>query len=207
MERNPNDLNTTSTGGELGNTGGTTGSAGYGSSGLGSTGGTATNSGLGGTAPLADSYGSSNTGGMSGSTGGDTEGRTEQLKQTAQDKASQAREALGNAGSKAKDWKQSLEQTLADRLESSAEKLRARNAPNTGSESPAFASASGGTMAATSTGDGQITKVASGLDATADWLRNGDLQSTIEEQARTNPGRTLLVALGVGYLLGKALRR
>ena len=53
----------------------------------------------------------------------------------------------------------------------------------------------------------QAEKIAEGMDATAKWLREGDLKETVQEQARSNPGRTLLVALGVGYLLGKALRR
>ncbi len=33
-----------------------------------------------------------------------------------------------------------------------------------------------------------------------------DLKATIENQVRTNPARTLFIAVGVGYLLGKALR-
>jgi hypothetical protein len=49
-------------------------------------------------------------------------------------------------------------------------------------------------------------KAAAGLEGAADWLRNGDLKGDIERQVRENPGRTLLVALGVGYLLGKAFR-
>jgi hypothetical protein len=218
MERNPNDnLTSTSTSGsDMGSTSGASGAAGsygsgstagaYGSgagdTGMGTSGSAATNTGIGG-ASMADA----GTSGMSGGTSGGGQGRTEQLKETAQEKAAQAREALGTAGSKARDWKQSLEQTLADRLETGASRLRSRNAPNTGSDSPAFAYASGGASSATSEGNGQMTRVASGLDATADWLRNGDLKATVEEQARTNPGRTLLVALGVGYLLGKALRR
>ena len=48
--------------------------------------------------------------------------------------------------------------------------------------------------------------VARGMHKSADWLRNGDLKADIEQQVRENPGRTLLIALGVGYLLGKAFR-
>jgi hypothetical protein len=33
------------------------------------------------------------------------------------------------------------------------------------------------------------------------------MKEMLEEQVRTNPARTLLIALGVGYLLGKAIRR
>jgi hypothetical protein len=48
---------------------------------------------------------------------------------------------------------------------------------------------------------------ADAMEKTADFLRNGDLRDALEEQVRTNPARTLLIALGVGYLLGKAVRR
>ena len=51
-------------------------------------------------------------------------------------------------------------------------------------------------------------KVASGMQSTADWLRSADMQSiqqSVERQVRENPGRTLLVALGLGYVLGKVL--
>ena len=57
---------------------------------------------------------------------------------------------------------------------------------------------------------GAATRVAGGMDATANWLRNTDLDRVrvgIEQQVKEHPGRTLLIAVGVGYLLGKALRR
>ena len=53
-------------------------------------------------------------------------------------------------------------------------------------------------------------RVAGGMDATADWLRDADLdglRASIETQVKEHPGRTLLIAAGVGYLLGKALRK
>ena len=54
------------------------------------------------------------------------------------------------------------------------------------------------------------TKVAGGMEATAGWLRETDLDSVktgIERQVKEHPGRTLLVAVGLGYLLGKAIRK
>ena len=121
--------------------------------------------------------------------------------------AQSAKERLGHAGERAREVKRSVEQTLADRLEAGARSLRQRTAP--GTSTPAYAAAGGATAAGTS--DAQLDQlqgnVVKGMEATADWLRNGDLKETVEEQARTNPGRTLLVALGVGYLLGKAFRR
>jgi hypothetical protein len=45
------------------------------------------------------------------------------------------------------------------------------------------------------------------MQGAAEFLRNGDLGQTIETQVKEHPGRTLLIALGVGYVLGKAFRR
>ena len=48
------------------------------------------------------------------------------------------------------------------------------------------------------------------MQASADWLRDADfgkLRDGLEQQVKDRPGRTLLIALGVGYLLGKAIRR
>lgn len=52
--------------------------------------------------------------------------------------------------------------------------------------------------------------VTSRVQAGADWLKDRDVQQvkqTLETQVREHPVRTLLVALGAGYLLGKALRK
>ena len=54
------------------------------------------------------------------------------------------------------------------------------------------------------------SRVAGGMDAAADWLRDADLDSLktgLERQVKEHPGRTLLIAAGLGYLLGKAFRR
>ena len=51
---------------------------------------------------------------------------------------------------------------------------------------------------------------AGGLQATADWVRDAnldDMRSSVERQVKEHPGRTLLIAVGLGYLLGKALRK
>ena len=48
--------------------------------------------------------------------------------------------------------------------------------------------------------------VARGMNKSADWLRTGDLKADIERQVRENPGRSLLIAIGLGYVLGKAFR-
>jgi hypothetical protein len=98
-----------------------------------------------------------------------------------------------------------VKNSLATALEGGANRLRSSDTSDIGG-----LSASG---AATAT-DGRVHQVtdglASGMQASADWLRDTDLDSMksgIEEQVRTHPGRTLLVAVGLGYLLGKAFRR
>ena len=53
-------------------------------------------------------------------------------------------------------------------------------------------------------------KVAGGMQSTANWVRNADLDTVkgdIERQVKEHPARSLLVAVGLGYVLGKAFRR
>lgn len=53
------------------------------------------------------------------------------------------------------------------------------------------------------------TKVVDGAHAATDWVKQADLEGIktgIEAQVRSNPTRSLLVALGVGYLLGRVMR-
>jgi hypothetical protein len=53
-------------------------------------------------------------------------------------------------------------------------------------------------------------QVAGGLQGAADWLRDADLdglKSGLERQVKEHPGRTLAIAVGLGYLLGKAIRK
>jgi hypothetical protein len=47
------------------------------------------------------------------------------------------------------------------------------------------------------------------MEATADWLRDADIdgiKTGIERQVKEHPGRTLLIAAGLGYLIGRAFR-
>ena len=64
------------------------------------------------------------------------------------------------------------------------------------------------------TKDSTITAVtdtlASGMQSSAEWLREADLekmQAGVEKQVKEHPARSLLIALGAGYLIGKAFRR
>lgn len=210
MERNDNfgstggfDENTGSTGGSLGgtggygNTGGNTGSAGYGA-GAGGSGLGDSSFGAGGA-----NYASTNTqGGYGasdlGSAGTADRGRMDQAK----DKLGQAREAVGSGLGTVKEKASNLSATLADKLEAGAEKLRQRQQ---GGANMAYAG--GATAASDDRMSAVNNQLAGGLQGAADWLRDGDLRATVEQQVRENPGRTLLIALGVGYLLGKAFRK
>ena len=217
MERNPNDPNTTPGHTPSAPGGYGTGSGATAPGSLGAAGSAPLNTGVGGTAGAPHTGSTAGTAGTadgyrvaSTETAGH-ESHTEQLKDAAQDRLGDARERMGEAAERARGWKQSLEQTLAGKLDAGADKLRERGSTGSGMGTPgtpAYATANGNTTAGTADRAGAVEqKVAGGMEATADWLRNGDLQSAVEEQARSNPTRTLLVALGVGYLLGKALRR
>jgi ElaB/YqjD/DUF883 family membrane-anchored ribosome-binding protein len=129
----------------------------------------------------------------------------------AKDIAGSARDKLADVGSTVRDRAGSMKDSLADAIESGADKLRNRGA-NMGSGGAMLAGETGGSSVAVS--DGRVTqvsdKLAGGMQATANWLRETDLDSvkqSLETQVKEHPGRTLLIAVGVGYLLGKALRK
>jgi ElaB/YqjD/DUF883 family membrane-anchored ribosome-binding protein len=145
----------------------------------------------------------------SGMSGSDARNESGNLGDRARDFAGSAKERLADMGSTARDRASHVKDQLADALESSAEKLRRRGVGPGGQLS-----------AATSEGatalehDGRMTEVATrvagGMDATADWIRSADLdglKSGIERQVKEHPGRTLLIAVGIGYLIGKAIRK
>lgn len=106
---------------------------------------------------------------------------------------------------------------LADVLESGAERLRERGKagdanPDTSSATFAGVTGSGSVSLDHDAARGaQVTeRVAGGMDAAANWLRDADidgLKQEIERQVKEHPARTLLIAAGIGYLLGRALRR
>ena len=114
---------------------------------------------------------------------------------------------LADVGSTVKEKVGTAKDKLADALESGAERLRERSQ---GSATLAGATAEGST---TITSDSKVAhvsdRVAGGMDATADWLREADidsLKSGIERQVKEHPSRTLLIAAGLGYLIGRAFR-
>ena len=113
----------------------------------------------------------------------------------------------GSAGSSASTGGTSgLKNTIADRLEAGAERVRS----------------GGGMSLSGAAGDGSIGLgeegklahmggvVADSMKAAASWVREADIDGIkegLEKQVKEHPARSLLVAVGVGYLLGKAFRR
>ena len=126
---------------------------------------------------------------------GNTSGQTstaDQVRATAQNKYGQV-----------KDKARELQSTLADRLDAGAQKIRQRQ------QSAPLAGATDGGSVSAATNDRMANvqdSVARGMEKSADWLRNGDLKADVERQVRENPGRSLLIALGLGYVIGKAFK-
>jgi rRNA maturation endonuclease Nob1 len=95
---------------------------------------------------------------------------------------------------------------IADGLEAGAEALRQRKT----STSVATTAGSSVTVADDSSIAAVTDTLASGMQSSAEWLRDADidkLKQGVEKQVKEHPARSLLVALGAGYLIGKALRR
>jgi ElaB/YqjD/DUF883 family membrane-anchored ribosome-binding protein len=148
------------------------------------------------------------SGGSTGSTGSNTD---QSFTDRARDMAGSAQGKLADIGSTVRDRAGTMKDSLADALETGADKLRQRGA-QAGDQGGNLAGAtSAGSVAM---GDGRVSqvtdRVATGMDKTADWLRDADLEglrTSVETQVKEHPGRTLLIAAGLGYLLGKALRK
>jgi ElaB/YqjD/DUF883 family membrane-anchored ribosome-binding protein len=148
-----------------------------------------------------------NASGSTGTTGGMSDQQAGGIKDRARELAGNAQEKLADVGSTVRERAGNLKDSLADALETGADKLRQR-----GQSGQLAGSTGSGTMAMADDGRmGQMTdRVAGGMEATADWLRDADLdglRTSIEQQVKEHPGRTLLIAAGLGYLLGKALRK
>jgi ElaB/YqjD/DUF883 family membrane-anchored ribosome-binding protein len=126
-----------------------------------------------------------------------------------------AKNVVGTAGGKLADVGTTVREKagtakdkLADALESGAERLRSRS--QSGAATLAVATAEGTTAIESDSKIAQVSdKVAGGMDATAEWLRDADIDSIkvgLERQVKEHPGRTLLIAAGLGYLIGRAFR-
>jgi hypothetical protein len=110
-----------------------------------------------------------------------------------------------NVASSVKQKASTIPAMLADGLEAGAEALRQRR-PSPNATTP------GTSVAVTSDSsiDAVTDSLATGMQSSAEWLRDADidkLKSGVEKQVKEHPARSLLVALGAGYLIGKILRR
>jgi len=109
-----------------------------------------------------------------------------------------------SVASSVKDKASGIPGMLADGLQAGAEALRQRRPSTEVSAGSSVAITSDPTIAAVT------DTLASGMQSSADWLRDADLDKLkegVEKQVKEHPARSLLVALGAGYLIGKALRR
>ncbi|MDF2771859.1 MAG: hypothetical protein K0S86_1353 [Geminicoccaceae bacterium] len=124
--------------------------------------------------------------------------RGKALAEDVREKASELVEsARGEAGN--------LQATLADRLEAGAEAIRSRT---TGTRAEPTTRA---IRARRDPGRAEaVTAVADRMDRTAMWLRETDLTdfgAFLRHELGTRPGRTALIAFGIGILIGRATRR
>ena len=168
------------------------GSQGTSASGTGGFGGSTGNTGAGGYGGTSDASFSRDTSSESGAMG-------------------TAKEKLADAGATMRDKAGSLKQSLADALESGAQRVRQQGA---GGGQTAGAAATGDSVGMVADQPNRMAdysnQLAGGMQGAADWLRDADLdglKSGLERQVKDHPGRTLAVAVGLGYLLGKAIRK
>jgi hypothetical protein len=138
---------------------------------------------------------SQNTGGDQTSFGGDLGG---------QDTNSGMADKVRNVATSVKGKASNLPAMLADGLQAGAEALRQRRTAIAGPDGSAGAAAQDSSIVAVT------DTLATGMQSSADWLRDADLDKIkggVEKQVKEHPARTLLIALGAGYVLGKAFRR
>jgi hypothetical protein len=98
-----------------------------------------------------------------------------------------------------------LQAALADRLDAGAEAMRSRRAAQGEREAPSARLANRGRRR-----DRAEVAVADRMEGAAMWLRETDvtdLRTFVRHELRTRPGRTALIALGIGIFIGRATRR
>jgi len=160
-----------------------------------------TNPSSGGEEP---SFGSQLNSGFETGTGSDGTTGSGGVDDSAPIKSGGASNRLKSVASSVKGKASAIPSMLADGLEAGAQALRQRK--------PAISGASPGTSVVAD--DSSIAAVtdtlATGMQSSAEWLRDADLDKLkegVEKQVKEHPARSLLVALGAGYLIGKVLRR
>ncbi|HKR09381.1 MAG TPA: hypothetical protein VJS39_09345 [Gemmatimonadaceae bacterium] len=111
---------------------------------------------------------------------------------------------LKSVGSSVKDKAAGLPGLIADGLEAGARALKQRQPAASGADGTSVVVSSDSNIAAVT------DTLATGMQSSADWIRDADidkLKDGVEKQVKEHPARSLLIALGAGYLIGKALRR
>jgi hypothetical protein len=165
----------------------------------GGTGGFGSTGGYGG----AGSMGGSGMGSTSGLGGGNDDSTMQRGAERAREGFESVRETAREKSEEIGESAEDLRQRMANRLNSGAERLRQRasGSGNLGDDGPL-------NRALDSEAAHKMERgLADGMESTADWIRTADVDSIrtgIERQVRDHPGRTLLVALGIGYLVGRA---
>ena len=120
------------------------------------------------------------------------------------DSGSGITDRLKSVGSSVKDKAAGLPGMLADGLEAGAKALKQRQSAGAGADGSSVSIQNDSSIAAVT------DTLASGMQSSADWLRDADfeqMKAGVEKQVKEHPARSLLIALGAGYLIGKALRR
>jgi hypothetical protein len=133
-------------------------------------------------------------------------GREAKEDYTGTSSGSSVKDRVRGVASSVKGKASAIPSMLADGLEAGAEALRQRKA----STSVATTGGSSVTVGDDSSIAAVTDTLASGMQSSAEWLRDADidkLKDGVEKQVKEHPARSLLVALGAGYLIGKALRR
>lgn len=139
--------------------------------------------------------------GETGSFQGAAAGATSEASAGAEKVVSKVGDVIDHAEVTVRERAGQLKASLADKLETGAQTLRRRS-----SDTSALDSAVNTTKQKVA---GASDRVATGMEQSADWLRSADMSSIqrgLEKHVKERPGRTLLIAAGIGYLLGRALK-
>ena len=141
--------------------------------------------------------------GTNQNTGSDQTSFGEELS-SGQSRTTAVTDRVKSVASSVKGKASNLPAMLADGLQAGAEALRQRRTAIAGIDGSSTATTdSSGIVAVTDS-------IATGMQSSAEWLRDADLDKIkdgVEKQVKEHPARTLLIALGAGYVLGKAFRR
>ena len=155
-------------------------------------------------------------GGSAGSTGSSTGSETSSFGSTSGSSSSRIdsdqttgsgsgmTDRVKSVASSVKGKASNLPALLADGLQAGAQALRQRRSAIAGAEGTAAVATDSSQLVAITDG------LADGMQSSAEWLRDADLDKIkggLETQVKEHPARTLLIALGAGYVLGKAFRR